>query len=416
MVELSWLIKLRWLAVFGQLLLILLASRALVSSLPFAPLIGTIALIALSNLALQIWKKAVPRSLIGAVILFDICALTALLYFSGGANNPFSFFYVVHVALGAFLLGERWSWFLAALSTLLYGALFFFHTNIPELSSHGFHSDSAFSLHLQGMWIAFALVSAILSFFFTRLLKAISQREEELRQSEVLRLKHERLAAVTALAASAAHELNTPLATIGIAAEEIAHALGRQDLADNIGADAALILREVRRCAGILGRIRNDAGETQADVCREIPTEQIYAEIRDRLAENDRPRFELTVRSKEIAINAPQAPLVEALLALTRNALEASTTSAVTLDCSRIQQRQELRVIDQGKGIPKAVRDQIGEPFFSTKAEGKGLGLGVFLAQAFAERMHGALKIDSEEGSGTIATLQLPVTALSHTN
>jgi len=412
-VEISWLLQLRWLAIVGQLALILVAER-FVSSLLLGALLLVIAAVAVSNLLLWGIRMQAGRKILGATVLFDVAALTTLLALSGGAGNPFGLLYIVHVAVAAVLLGERWTWVVSVVSTVLYGALFFVKIDIPELShqhggSHEMHmggSVDAFSLHLQGMWFAFGLVSIVLASFFTRLLKSLRAREEELKESEVSRLKYERLALVTTLAANAAHELNTPLATIGLAAGEI---LAGRELPSGIQRDAELIQREVRRCACVLERLRLNAGDVEGEVPQEVSIYDLLEELHERMTEEDRARVRLDDESEDLSALAPRRSLVEALLALIRNALEAAPRSPVILSFSRKGREQSFTVTDAGSGMTPAELAKLGQPFFTTKGDGAGLGLGVFLARAFADRMKGQLDFLSSEKRGTRATLSLPV-------
>jgi two-component system sensor histidine kinase RegB len=418
-VEIEWLIRLRWLAVLGQLALILVAEGLLASALPLPTLLLVIAVVAVSNAVLWRYRSGVSRKLVGVVVLSDVIALTLLLALTGGAHNPFSLLYIVHVAIAAVLLGERWTWGVALASTALYGVLFFFKADIPELShhatpmslepGHASHHDmgqNAFSLHLQGMWIAFALVAGVIASFFTRLLKSLKLREEALRSSELSLVKYEKLSLVTTLAANAAHELNTPLATIGIAAGEIVAGL---DASASVRRDAELITQEVTRCTGILERLRLSAGDVEGEVPQELPAQDLIEELSSRLPSEQRSRLSLARESEDLSLCVPRRPLIEAVFALVRNALEASPHGAVVVSCARKGPQQWLSIRDEGPGIPPSHLAKLGEPFFTTKKVGAGLGLGVFLARAFADRMKGSLTFSSVEGQGTTAFLSLPV-------
>lgn len=404
--ELGWLIRLRWYAAVGQALIVCAAAFAL-EHIRTLPLLLIVALVLTSNFVLSRFRTQAGSNTMGMVLLLDTFILTVLLYWSGGVTNPFSVIYVVHVALAAFLLGEIWTWAVALLSVLLYGSLFFFYVELPELSMHGQHQG--FSLHLQGMWLAFLIISFVLAFFFTRLLKAIQVRDQKLKKAELLRLRHERIASITALAASAAHELNSPLGTIALAAEEIGHALSKVSCAEEIEEDAALIRSEVKRCAAILERLRASAGDPGSDLPEEISSQELLSAVKERIDLVDSDRITLSESSKDSVIKAPRRPLVEAMSALVRNALTASRQQTVLIECRRLSDKQEVKIIDTGLGMSEEVRMRLGEPFFSTRGPGSGLGLGVFLAKRFAEAMNGVLTFDSKEDVGTTACICLPL-------
>ena len=178
-VALRWLARLRWGAVLGQLLAIAVASELTDVALALVPLLSLVALAALSNAGL-VWLLgrgvAGSRVVVGVLVL-DVLLLTGLLIAAGGSSNPFSIFYFVHVALAGLLLGARGAWFMALFTDLLFGLLFF----VPSapLEEHGMHMQGS-SLHLQGMWVAFALGAAFVATFVSGLAKALSGREAEL--------------------------------------------------------------------------------------------------------------------------------------------------------------------------------------------------------------------------------------------
>lgn len=415
--ELSWLARLRWLAIIGQLVLVFLAHDILIPQNVFWPIISIIVGVAVSNLILQFSKLKFFRRF-EYILVFDISALTALLYYSGGASNPFSFFYVVHVALAAILLGQTWVWGLTLLSSVCYGILFFFKIDLPELSTHhdmSMHLDyginHAFSLHLQGMWVAFSLVAITLAFFFTRIIAVLKNKENQIRRVENEALRIQRLADITGLAANAAHQLNTPLATIKIAAEEMQTKLNKEIGANsNLSQDAELILNQVRRCSQILSNLRIEAGDLEGEKSREVAFEDIYLELLNKFDATQISSIELDADSKEITLAVPQRPFIEALSALVKNALESGPAARVKLIASRqTSYGQKIIVKDNGAGIPQKILEKVGQAFFSTKADGQGLGLGIFLAKSFAEKLGGSLQISTKEGSGTEVTIQIPV-------
>ncbi len=407
MLELKLIIRLRWLAALGQSVLILSVWYAMNREVSVLPLFAVVAILVTSNLVLEIYKERLSKAAIGPILLCDTGLLTLLLYFSGGASNPFSLFYIVHVALAALLLGERWSWILTAISSVLFGVLFVFYVDVPKISSHAHHEHNAFSLHLQGMWVAFSMVASILAFTFSRLLRAIGIRDSQLEQARNLQARQERLAAITCLAASAAHEINTPLNTIALAAGEMQKALKYDGASLASIRDADLICSEVKRCSDALSRFRAAAGDVEGEMPQEFSCGELLMDLKRRFRSEDGARIHLG-SSEKVRLFAPRTPLVEALGALVSNALEVSGTEPVTLSISNDSSQQRIIVADKGPGIPAQLKSKLGEPFVSTK--GPGRGLGIFLAKACAERISGKLEFESLIGVGTIARLELPAT------
>ena len=222
-VSLPWLTRLRWGTVAGQLVTVAVGQWTLGLTVPFVP-----------------------------VLVLDTLVLTGLLHASGGPFNPFSVLYLVYIMLAAVVLGAAWTWSLAALSVACYVALFLLP--VPAGVHHA-HGAGALSLHLWGMLVAFVVAAVLTAYFVVRLSAAIERRDAEIAAMREQATRTERLAALTTLAAGAAHELGTPLGTIAIAATELEHALARLSAAGPLREDARLIRSEVERCRRLPGRL-----------------------------------------------------------------------------------------------------------------------------------------------------------------
>src|SRR5213082_2482263 len=125
-INLRWIVRLRWGAVAGQVITILLARQLVRTPLPLLPLLAVCGALALANLAVQIWLDRGGRPTDRACalnLLADIAELTALLALSGGRENPFAVLYLVHITIGAVILPARWSMFVAACSVIALSAL-----------------------------------------------------------------------------------------------------------------------------------------------------------------------------------------------------------------------------------------------------------------------------------------------------
>jgi two-component system sensor histidine kinase RegB len=258
-----------------------------------------------------------------------------------------------------------------------------------------------------GNWLALVLVSVLIGAFIGRVTRALRQRDYELAAVRDRAVKNEQLAALTTLAAGAAHELNTPLGTIALVARELELACDREgDLA--MQDDARLIRREVDRCRDILSRMKLDVGE---DVSHRSALQ--LPELTDRLRENfdpaQRDRLKILRAPDAQTAIAPPRALEQSLLVLLRNAFDASPEKAVvTLDISRRDGRIRFEVKDQGSGMSEEMLRRAGEPFFTTKEPGKGMGLGLFLVRLVAEQSGATFAIDSRAGEGTRCVLELP--------
>jgi two-component system, sensor histidine kinase RegB len=401
-IVLAALTRLRWMAVIGQLGATGLAMLLLRLRLPVAPIAIVVLATAISNVLLMYLPALTkpPGWLMRAVLLFDVLLLTVLLYLTGGPGNPFASLYVIHVAMAVIVLPAVWTWVVVAAVAACYGALLVHHIPLEP-------SPPPWVLAAGG-WASLVLVSVLLAAFIGRIIRSVRQHEFELATIRERAARSEQLAALTTLAAGAAHELNTPLGTIAVVAKELERArnaaAGR---ADDVLDDARLIRREVDRCQTILSRMRIDIGE---DVSHRsiVRLEELEAHLREGLGEESLPRVRI-VRPPEIqSVQAPPRALEQALLVLLRNGLDASPPDRpVTLEVARSNARVRFVVRDRGSGMSEEMIRRAGEPFYTTKEPGRGMGLGLFLVRLVAQQCSATFSIDSKIGAGTTCVLEL---------
>lgn len=404
-----WLLRLRWGAIIGQMATILGVHFAMQMPLPLRPLFAIIGIELASNAAFAVWAardRAVTPRLLGGVMAGDVILLTALLYLTGGAFNPFSFLYLVHIALAAVVLSPLSTWALVALSLICFGSLF----QLPpwpavtgsELHAHHMH------MHLQGMWVAFAVAAGFIVYFVQRVTSALAEREKQLAEARDLTARNEKLASLATLAAGAAHELSTPLSTIAIIAKELEHQVERYGQPDLV-ADARLIREQVARCRDILVQMTADAGESMGEASEAVSIERLVHEAVDGLDNADQIRLRLTDNTSGRLLNVPRSPVVHAIRNVLKNAQEASG-DARPVDVRVGPDGDEccIEVNDQGEGMSPEILSRAGEPFFTTKDPGRGMGLGLFLSRAVVSRLGGRVDLRSELGRGTTVRLIFP--------
>ncbi len=432
-----WLLRLRWGAMLCQAIIVLVAYIYLEIAIPVIFVSLIVVFEAASNLFftyLYRSRKIIPEWFFGLVMLLDILFLTALLYFTGGPMNPFTFLYLVHIVLGAVLLRPGWSWGLTFFTVLCYGSFFIIDPEIlgrlplmlpggyigsrefqetchPALAEYALLSDSM-KLHFKGMLLAFAISAFFIVFFVGRIQKALEEHQEVLVSLEEERTRSEKLAALATLSAGAAHEFSTPLSTIAVAAGEMLHQLkaGRYD--QGLVDDAQLIRDQVKACKDILYQMAADSGNHLGEALGQYSLEHVMQQAVNEFSSADQARISVENKAAANTFRVPLRTLVRTLRGLVKNGIDASgPESRVFLRSFQDVDFLYFQVEDQGSGMDEKTRIRAGEPFFTTKEQGKGLGLGLFLARNVAEQFGGRLTIASERSVGTTVTISF---ALDH--
>ncbi|RIK90407.1 MAG: sensor histidine kinase, partial [Proteobacteria bacterium] len=320
---LPWLVRLRWAAIAGQLLTVAVARWAFGLAVPLAWVLAIVLGTVASNALLgRVASRVAPQrtsALAAAVVALDVVLLTALLGLTGGPANPFSVLYLVHVSLAALLFGFRSSIAIAALCAACYAVLFVAHVPVSwhgephaDHAGHAAHAPGNIGLHLQGMWAATAVAAGILSYFVARTAAALRERDERLRELERAAARNEKLVALSALAAGAAHELGSPLGTIAVAARELGRAAEQMPGAESLAADARLIRDEAARCREILMRMSGTAGADVGEGLGPIALAGVLAAVEERLDPRERERLRVACAAPDARLRAPRTALAQA--------------------------------------------------------------------------------------------------------
>ncbi len=407
--DLRRLLWLRTLSILLQALVVLGVRFSLGWRLPLAQIGLLLGALGLWTLVAAVRACGRPEAGTGRLLLelvLDAGALTGVLYYTGGATNPFAWFYLLPVTLGAMLLPARLAWLLTALTVSGYSLLMRHYVPLP----YGDMGHGGFGLHVFGMWFGFVLSAALMTFVITRMVVAIRARDRRLAEARERALRQERLVALGTLAAGAAHELGTPLGSLALLCDEVA------ELADGGEAEAlrqrlAAMREQIRRCKGVLSDISASSGALRADAGRVRPVDDYLREILDQWRRR-RPEARLRVRLERAGGGAPalvaDRTLTQALFNLLDNAAQVSP-QAVEFLADWDPEGVVMDVCDRGPGLEPQIRLSLGRRPVTTKAE--GLGVGLFLAQATIERMGGSLRLFDREGGGVCARVRLPAVA-----
>ncbi len=415
-----WLLKLRWTAVVGQLLTIAVVAIFVSTDLPFLHLAIVVGATAVTNIILSfrfgLGRAANPtisalnEAELVAIMAFDVILFSSLLFVTGGAENPFSIFFLVHVVLAAIVLRPVWAWALALECVASYSFLFVQDTSFPNLRD----ADQLLEVQHWGSLAAFVTVAVIIAWFAVHIHEELSKREQDLLEIRQKRSRLDRLEALITLAAGAAHELSTPLSTIAVAAGELHHDLKRWSQESGLGAealeDAELIRNQVKRCRDILEQMSADSGEISGEPMISARLSELIEWILGPIPNGD--RVDLVVSEGllvEIAF-FPRKALTRALRGMITNALDADEGgNEVKVAIRREGANMIMVVTDRGAGMTPDVSKRAFEPFFTTKAPGRGMGLGLYLSRSVIERLSGSIELVKTGSDGTTMRAVIPL-------
>ncbi len=417
--NLRWLLLIRWLLLLTLVLGMGVGYFQLQLELPYFVFFIIVFLIFLFNIATWLRLKkvwAVKPLEFFLQILLDIIGVTFLFYFSGGASNPFVSYYLVPLSIASATLPWRYTGWLTALSAACYTLLLFYHVPIPDIgpfasmdmshaSEHEMPMGSPINAHILGMWFNFIVSASLITFFVVRMSHALKQQQQELNDYREENLRDEQVLAVATLAAGTAHELGSPLTTIKLLLNEMAH-----DYKDNaaLEKDLDMLQEQVDLCSHTLkdlvkqaeaDQALNESEEKITNYCKRIierwqvlrPDVVANVEIQKTDAERCL-RFHSTVE--------------QAIINLLNNAADASVNK-VGVQMFWTADTLSIVIIDDGPGVAPDIKQQLGQAFVTNKR--KGMGLGVFLSNATISRYGGSIKLLDEVPNGTRLEISLPI-------
>jgi len=414
-VRLRTLIILRWLAVVGQTFTVLFVHYGLGFDLPLGACLGVIAASAWVNawLTLALPTQRFAKDWEAAAQLgYDVVQLMALLALTGGLTNPFSVMLVAPVVISVAALPMRW-WLgmagLALAGTVLISQV---HLPLPWNRPDPVLLPPTYQL---GMWIALVIAIAFTAVYAWRVGREARRMGTALAATQTVLAREQRLSALGALSAAAAHELGTPLATIQLTAKEIARFAESPELKE----DAELLISQAHRCREILKRLsttQEAADKVHDRVGLQAALEEAAAPLQGLGAS-----IEVTLRPPREGDEPPvlrrQAELLYALGNFVENAVDFAK-SQVIIEGAWDEDEIALFVSDDGPGFPPDILAKLGEPYVTTRTQMEpghgGLGLGVFIAITLTERVGGSVRFENDgPRGGARVTMSLPRKAVS---
>jgi len=329
-----------------------------------------------------------------AHLLADLTAFAALVFFSGGATNPFVSLMLLPVVIAAVSLRPRWVWLLAAVAGGYYALLLFVYQPLAIADP-----VTAHNMHLGGMWFNFLISAALIAFFVTRMHSALRARDRELAELRERQLRDERILALGTQAALAAHELATPLATIQTTADDLAAEFANDP---DIGPDCVLLKRQAQVCKRILTELTARAQDTPpAAQPLDVWLSGLIAHWQ--LLRPD-ARLQATLPTDTRRFAAPEG-LEPAVLNVLNNAAD-TADAPVEFHARAEADALTLDILDRGAGFSLAQETRAGRVLASSKPHGWGVGL--VLTHATLERVGGRLELAGREGGGTRVRMVIP--------
>ncbi len=429
---------LRFVAILAQLVTLVLVHHFLGPDFAWAPMIGAVSFLTLVNI-LTWWRLSLNYP-VGNLEIFlqlsiDVLVLTVLLYYGGGSTNPFVSIYLLPLVLSAATLPRYFTWSMAALTLTCYSLLMVWYVPLPnghathkpaavQQMDHSQHSmgmemamptpsdatdatsplEDAFNTHVLGMWLGFLISAAVVSYFAVEMAQAVRVRDAQLTQIREEILRNERIVALGTQAAGAAHELSTPLATMSVVIGEMRADCGSPEQQDNLN----ILNDQVRSCKRILDSLLAHAQESSS----ELSVEEFIRALLDEwqlLRPTVHYRFHVEGSQPSPHLRA-ELTLRSALLNLLNNAADASPDE-LDIHLHWDNTNITLKIHDHGSGLTPEVAARAGSAFFSTKQEGRGLGL--FLANATLEKLGGSVRLTNREGGGATTEVILPLRSVS---
>ncbi len=427
--NLKWLFILRNLLLAAESFLIFLSAYGLDIKLPQEQLWLVILSIAAVNL--YTWmrlqtEEPVTELEIFSQISIDVLAIASLLYLTGGASNPIIWVFLLPLIITGIMLPQTYTWNMVIMTSSIYTILIGYNIPLPAIEphipdpaflttemSHQLHmvaDKNYFNLHIFGMWFGFVFSAGLVAFFVVELSNTVKERERNLAEARESALRDERVVSLGTLAASAAHDMGTPLGTIAILSHEM-----RQEFPEHRYPDLHqkldIMEQQIKRCKEALSVMSASAGEMRAESGNiMLLTEYIDEVLNLWRAHNPATKLNLSVSPNNF-MNAriiAERTLTHSIINILNNAAQASPDNqGIEFHAAWDQERLHLTIKDFGPGLPSEYLELIGRHPVASKKQ--GLGVGLFLTYSTIKRLGGTIRFNNLETGGACVEITLPL-------
>lgn len=340
-----------------------------------------------------------------AQLFGDLVALTMMFYFTGGYSNPLVWMYLLPLTIAAVALPKTYTWLLALLAVTCYSILVFYFVPLSHLHMN-YLKEQSLDIHLVGMWLGFIMSAGIIAVFVTRIGQNLRDYDRLMATIREKSLESERVLSLGTLAASAAHELGTPLSTMAVLSKELAKDLTHQP--EQLQ-QLEIMRTQIDRCKEILSSITRNAGQSRADAGHGLTLREFLQDVIQRWRDT-RPATELIVTLSDSDNNPmifADRTLIQSMQNLLDNAADASP-ERVLFNADWDNNILQIHIRDFGTGISDEAKKQLGKPFFTSKDE-KGMGLGVYLTRITLSRFGGEFTLNNHPEGGVLTLIRLPL-------
>ena len=402
--NLNWLFILRNLMLTGEALLITILIYVLDVKLPQELL--WLALLSIGAVNLYTWmrlKTDTPgtESEIFSQLCIEVFAIASLLYMTGGASNPITWVFLLPLIITAIILPQAYAWYMVLLTITMYTLLIGYNIPLPSIEPHEMMVDEVLTpsmlknmqhihqisdqnflnVHIFGMWFGFVFSAGLVAYFVVELAKTVREREWRLAEARENALRNERVVALGVLAASAAHDMGTPLGTMAIVTNELLDDFpeqGYQGLHERL----SILQQQITRCKNALSLMAISSGEMRAESGNVIPVANYLDSLLTQWrAQNPTTTLNLNIlhpSDHSCAKIIAEQSLTHAIINILNNAAEATLSEkGIDFKASWDTAILDINIRDYGSGLPKELIKVIGKQPVKSKKK-QGLGVGIF--------------------------------------
>ena len=405
-------IQLRFILLVAQVFLVWVAYQWFEVNLPLGPIAIVILLVVVVNL-FSILRLRIDFPFtepeIFAQLVVDVLALSVLLYYCGGSTNPFVSLYLVPLVVTAVALGKWYTWLMCVLVISCYSVLVVRYQPLV-MQGDSLHLLHLQHLHLRGMWLNFVISGLLITFITIRIRQSLRDHGKALAKARADSARDENLVGLGMVAVGAMHELGTPLSTMSVLTGELKREYSEDPrLSENLD----LLSSQIKLCKTRLNDLLDNSGRGVNRSGSLVSIEQFFLELLERWRIM-RPAIKIdrsNIKGPEIKI-VSELSIEQAIINFLDNAADVSPEQ-VEIEVSWDSQWIDVGIHDRGPGLTDELARNVGKVFFTTKSPGKGMGIGLYLANASIERMGGNVELFSRSGGGLTIHIRLPVDTLT---